>query len=152
RKRVFLLPVYNLPLAATFGGMYVLIAFMLNLHLHQRHLSLGLDDLRRALWQSPSAFVLLALIVVTFGVMVRLAHDASGATRLLIGLAHSLLLFATVATVMLVASRLCTAVGTGAPSLLLFLVLVAVLGGIGGVLGISLYLWATNCLGFHANE
>ena len=27
-----------------------------------------------------------------------------------------------------------------------------VLGGIGGVVGISGYLWATNCLGFHANE
>jgi hypothetical protein len=29
---------------------------------------------------------------------------------------------------------------------------VAVLGGIGGTVGMSAYLWGTNCLGFHANE
>ncbi len=33
-----------------------------------------------------------------------------------------------------------------------FLGLVGMLGGVGGTLGISAYLWATNCLGFHGNE
>ncbi len=152
RKRVFLLPAYNLPLAAVFGVVQVLLAFMLNLHLRSRHVSLGLGDLRRALWESPTAFLLILIITITLVGMVRLAHDASGATRLLLGLLHSLSLFATLAGVMLAASRLSSALGHGVPSLLAFLGLVGVLGGIGGVLGVAAYLWAANCFGFHGNE
>jgi len=33
-----------------------------------------------------------------------------------------------------------------------FLALVWVIGGVGGVLGISGYLWITHCLGYHGNE
>jgi len=152
RKRVFLLPAYNLPLAAVFGAVQVLLAFMLNLHLRGGHRSLTLDDLRLALWESPIAFLLVLLIVVTVGAMVRLAHDASGLTRLLLGTVHALTLFAALAAVMLVASRLSSGIGGGFESLMVFLGLVALIGGIGGVLGIAAYLWAANCLGFHGNE
>ena len=152
RKRVFLLPAYNVPLAAVFGVVQVLLAFMLNLHLRSRHRSLGLDDLRQALWESPSAFVLLLLIISTVAVMVRLAHDATGPVRVLLGLFHSLMLFATLGGVMIVASRLSSGIGEGAGSLLAFLGVISVLGGIGGVLGIAAYLWVANCFGFHGNE
>jgi len=152
RKRVFLLPAYNLPLAAAFGAVQIVLAFMLNLHLRDRHVSLGVGDLRRALWESPTAFLLILFIIVTVGIMIRLAHDASGLTRLLLGLMHSVMLFATLTGVMLVASRLSSALGDGFASLLAFLGLVAVIGGIGGVLGIAGYLWATNCFGYHGNE
>ena len=152
RKWLFVLPAYNLPLAAAVGGIYVVLAFMLNLHLRSAHVSLSLNDLRRALWNSPTAFMLIALIVVTFGIMVRLAHEASGAARTFIGLVHSAMLFATLAAVMITASELSSAFGSGADSLLAFLAFVAVLGGVTGVLGISAYLWVTNLLGFHGNE
>ena len=152
RKRVFLLPAYNLPLAAVFGGLQILLAFMLNLHLQSRHVSLGVDELRLALWRSPTAFLLILVIVTTVGAMIRLAHDASGLPRLLLGIVHSLMLFASLAGVMLTASRLSSAFGDGLASFLAFLGLVAVLGGIGGVLGIAAYLWVANCFGFHGNE
>lgn len=153
RKRIWLLPPYNLPLAGVFGAVQVLLAFMLGLHLRERHLGLDLADLRHAVWESPTAFLLILLIVVTMGAMVRFAHEASGLTRLLFGLVHSSLQLLSVAGVMVAASRLISAAGLqGAPSLLGFLGLVFLLGGIGGTVGISGYLWATNCLGFHGNE
>jgi hypothetical protein len=152
RKRVFLLPVYNLPLAAVFGGVQILLAFMLNLHLDSAHVALGFSDLRQALWSSPTAFLLILLIIVTVGLMVRLAHDARGTSRVLLGVVHSLMLFATLPAVMITASWLSSGFGAGALSLLAFLALVAVIGGIGGVLGIAAYLWVANCFGFHGNE
>ena len=152
RKWIFALPAYNLPLAAAFGAIYLVLAFMLNLHLRDQHVDLSVGDLREALWQSPTAFLFIVLILVTFGILVRLAHEASGAVRLLIGLIHSAMLFASLAGVMLVASRLAASFGSDAASLVAFLGIVAVLGGVGGVLGISAYLWATNLLGFHGNE
>ena len=152
RKRVFLLPAYNLPLAGVFGALQILLAFMLNLHLEGRHASLSFDDLRQALWGSPTAFLLIVLIVTTVGAMIRLAHDAGGLSRLLLGLVHSLMLFASLAGVMLAASRLSSAFGTGLASFVAFLGFVAVLGGVGGVLGIAAYLWVANCFGFHDNE
>ncbi len=109
--------------------MQVLLAFMLNLHLRGRHLSLGLADLGRALWESPTAFLLILIVIGTVMAMVRLAHDASGTARFLLGFFHSLTLFCTLAPVMLAASRLSSAFGTGIVSLLAFLGLVAVLGG-----------------------
>ena len=152
RKRVWLLPAYNLPLAAALGVIQVLLVFMLNLHLRGRHQGVGFGDLRRALWESPTAFLLITLIVLSFGAMIRLAHDARGIPRLLIGLGHSLLQFGGLGAVIVLASRLSSPLGRGAPSLLAFLGLVFLLGGLGGVLGVSAYLWATNCLGFHGNE
>jgi hypothetical protein len=152
RKRVLLLPAYNLLLAAVFGCVQVLLAFMLNLHLRNGHLSLSLGDLGQALWESPTAFLLILIVIITVGAMVRLAHDASGPTRALLGLVHSLTLFATLVGVMLAASRLSSAFGDGFLSLLAFLGLVAVLGGLGGVLGIAVYLWVANCFGYHGNE
>jgi len=152
RKRVLLLPAYNLPLAGVFGGVQVLLAFMLNLHLGRRHLSLGLADLGRALWESPTAFLLILIVIGTVMAMVRLAHDAGGAARLLLGLFHSLTLFCTLAAVILAASRVSSAFGAGFMSLIAFLGLVAVLGGIGGVFGIAAYLLTANCFGFHGNE
>lgn len=153
RKRIWLLPPYNLPLAGLFGAVQVLLAFMLGLHLGDRHRSVGLDDLRRALWESPTAFLLILLMVVSLAGMVRFAHDAGGVGRFLLGLVHSTLQLASVAVVLIAASRLTSALGLeGVWSLLTFLGLVGLLGGIGGTVGISGYLWATNCLGFHGNE
>jgi len=153
RKRIWLLAPYNLPLAGTFGAVQVLLAFMLSLHLGGRHLSLGLGDLSRALWNSPTAFLLILLMIVSLAAMVRFAHDASGLGRFLLGLAHSTLQLGSVAGVMILASRLSGAGGLrGLGSLVVFLVLVGLLGGVGGTVGMSGYLWATNLLGFHGNE
>jgi hypothetical protein len=146
RKRIWLLPPYNLPLAGVFGVAQVLLAFMLGLHLRDRHVDLGLGDLRSALWESPTAFVLISLMLVLLAGMVRFAHDAPGVTRFLLGLTHSAMQLASIALVMMGASAL------AGRSLLVFLALVAVLGGVGGTVGMSFYLWATNMLGFHGNE
>ncbi|MDP8976845.1 MAG: metallophosphoesterase [Actinomycetota bacterium] len=153
RKRVWLLPLYNLPLAALIGMAQVLLAFNLGLHLRDRHRELGLTGLRQALWESPTAFLLIVLMLVLLAAMVRFAHDAPGVTRWLLGLVHSSLQLATTAGVLLAASRIVSGTGLeGAASLMVFLGLVALLGGACGALGMSGYLWATNCLGFHGNE
>jgi hypothetical protein len=64
-SRVWLLPAYKLPLAAALGVIQVLLVFMPNLHLHGHHVSVGFDDLRQALWESPTAFLLISLIILT---------------------------------------------------------------------------------------
>jgi hypothetical protein len=151
RKRVWLLPAYNLPLAAALGAIQVMVVFMLTLHLDERHRHAGFGDLLRALWESPTAFLLIILIVVSFGAMIRLAHDASGVPRLLIGIGHSALQFGGLGAVIVIASEMTSAVD-GAPGLVAFLTVVWLLGGVGGVLGVSGYLWATNSLGYHGNE
>ncbi|MDP9070615.1 MAG: metallophosphoesterase, partial [Actinomycetota bacterium] len=153
RKRVWLLPLYNLPLAALFGLVQVLLTFNLGLHLRDRHQSLGIASLWRALWESPTAFLLIVATLVLMAAMVRFAHDASGLTRLLLGVVHSSLQLAALAGVMIAASGLSSAIAPRGPwSVVAFLGLVGMLGGVGGTLGISAYLWATNCLGFHGNE
>ncbi len=153
RKRIWLLAPFNIPLAAVFGTVQVLLAFMMGLHLKDRHVSLGPVDLRRALWESPTAFLLILLMIVSLALMVRFAHDAGGLARLLLGLVHSTLQLVTVAAVMMIASRLSSTSGLrGGWSLVVFLGVIGVLGGIGGMVGMSGYLWATNCLGFHGNE
>ncbi|MCA1694348.1 MAG: hypothetical protein LC749_06255, partial [Actinobacteria bacterium] len=153
RKRIWLLPPYNLPLAALLGTVQVLLAFMMGLHLGNRHLSLELGDLRRALWESPTAFLLILLMIVSLAGMVRFAHDATGVGRFVLGLAHSTLQLASVAGVMVAASRLSSAFGLrGTWAVVAFLGLIGLLGGIGGTVGMSGYLWVTNCLGFHGNE
>ncbi|MDQ6796722.1 MAG: hypothetical protein M3011_01640, partial [Actinomycetota bacterium] len=154
RKRVWLLPFYNLPLAATFGALQVLLAFMMGLQLRSRHVGLDPAELTRAVWESPTAFVLILLMVVLLAGMVRFAHDASGVPRVVLGLVHAGLQLSSVGAVMIAASWLSTElVGSrGAVSLLTFLVLVGLLGGIGGTFGMSGYFWATNCFGFHGNE
>jgi hypothetical protein len=153
RKRIWLIPAYNLPLAAVFGTVQVLLAFMLGLHLHERHLSLGVGDLLQAMWESPTAFLLSLLVLASLVGMVRFAHDASGIGRVLLGLAHSALQVASVAGVMIAASYLSSAVGLeDAWSLLAFLGLVWLLGGISGMVGMAGYLWATGCLGLHGTE
>lgn len=146
RKRIWLLPPYNLPLAVVFGVAQVLLAFMLGLHLDERHADLGVGDLRTALWESPTAFLLMFLMLVLLAGMVRFAHDASGATRFLLGLVHSAMQLASIALVMMAASA------WSGRSLIGFLALVFLLGGIGGTVGMSGYLFATNMLGFHGNE
>jgi hypothetical protein len=153
RKRIWLLPLYNLPLAAVFGTVQVLLAFMLGLHLGDRRAALGVGDLRRALWESPTAFLLIVLMIASLAAMVRFAHAAGVVGRFLLGLVHSSLQLATVAGVLIASSRLASAVGGRSGwSLVLFLGLIWVLGGIGGTVGMSGYLWVTNCLGFHGNE
>jgi hypothetical protein len=153
RKRLWLLPMRNVAFTALLGGVQVLLALMLGLQLRQRYSSLGLDDLWRALWESPTAVLLLLLMVLMLGAMVRFAHEASGLTRLLLGLVHSVLQIAAVAGLMVAASRFATELRlAGSASLIAFLVILAVLGGIGGSLGMAGYLWVTNCLGFHGNE
>lgn len=153
RKRIWLMPAYNLPLAAVFGTVQVLLAFMLGLHLDGRHLSLGVGDLLHAMWVSPTAFLLSLLVLASLIGMVRFAHDASGIGRVLLGLAHSTLQVGSVAGVMLSASYLSTAFGRGGvSSLLAFLGLVWLLGGISGMVGMAGYLWATGYLGLHGTE
>ncbi len=153
RKRVWFLPLYNVPLAALIGLAQVLLAFNLGLHLRDRHESLGLTSLRQALWESPTAFLLIVLMVVLLAAMVRFAHDAPGLTRWLLGLVHSSLQLATLAGVLIASSRLVSTLGLGgATSLITFLALVALIGGVGGTVGMSGYLWVTNCLGFQGNE
>ncbi|MEX0659052.1 MAG: hypothetical protein WD080_07960 [Egibacteraceae bacterium] len=153
RRRIWLLPLYNLPLAAAFGILQVLLVFMLELHVRDRHVAIGVDDLRLALWESPTAFLMILALMASLAAMVRFAHGASGVNRLLLGSIHSLLQLAAVAGVMIVASRLSSGAGLeGAWSFVIFLGLVFLLGGIGGTVGISGYLWATNLLGLHGNE
>jgi hypothetical protein len=67
---------------------------------------------------------------------------------------HSALQVGGLAFVFLVASHGAATLGAdgGVVSLLVFLVLVYAIGGIGGVLGIAAYFWATNILGYHGNE
>ncbi|MCA1693964.1 MAG: hypothetical protein LC749_04095 [Actinobacteria bacterium] len=88
RKRIWLMPAYNIPLAAVFGTVQVLLAFMLGLHLEDCYVSLGVGDLLRAMWDSPTAFLLSLLVLASLVGMVRFAHDASGIGRILLGLAH----------------------------------------------------------------
>ena len=153
RKRLWLVPFRNLPFTALLAVVHVFLALMLGLHLPGAHTSLGLDHLWRGLWGSPTAVLMLVLIVATVGAMVALAHHLRGVPRLVMGVVHSLLQLAEVAAVMIVASYLSTGLGLrGSASLLSFLTLVALLGGVGSSLGLAGYLWATNCLGFHANE
>ncbi len=153
RKRIWLVPAYNLPLAAVFGTVQVLLAFMLSLHLQERHVSLGVGDLLQAMWESPTAFLLSLLVLASLVGMVRFAHDASGIGRVLLGLTHSTLQVASVAGVMLAASYLSSTMGLeGVWSLLVFLGLVWLLGGISGMVGMAGYLWLTGCLGFHNTE
>ncbi len=151
RKRIWLIPAYNVPLAAVFGTVQVLLAFMLGLHLDDRHVSLSFGDLLRAMWGSPTAFLLSLLVCASLAGMVRFAHDATGIGRLVIGLVHSWLQVASVVGVMLAASYLSSGF-TGVASLLAFLGLVGVLGAISGMFGMAGYLWATGCLGLHGTE
>ncbi|HVF13381.1 MAG TPA: hypothetical protein VM942_02210, partial [Acidimicrobiales bacterium] len=153
RKRVFLLPVYNLPLAAVLGTAHLMLAFLLRLHLRDEYRSLAAGDLWQAVWESPAAFLLILLLVGSIGGMVLLAHDASGLPRIALGVVHSFLQVGGLVFVFLVASWAAGSVGVdGLLSLIVFLIVVWVVGGVGGVLGIAAYFWATNCLGFHGNE
>lgn len=132
RKRIWLLPPYNLPLAAVFGVVQVLLAFMMGLHLGDRHISLGFGDLRRAVWESPTSFLLILLMITSLAGMVRFAHEASGVGRFTLGMVHSTLQIASVVGVMIAASRLSSAFGLeGMWSLIVFLSLVGILGASG---------------------
>ncbi|MGH3718400.1 MAG: metallophosphoesterase [Pseudonocardiaceae bacterium] len=153
RKRIWLLAPYNLPLAGVFGAVQVLLAFMLGLHLGDRHVALGLDDLLHALWESPTSFLLIPLMIMSLAGTVRFAHDARGVGRFLLGMVHSTLQVAGAAGVLIAASWLSSAFGLrGVWSLVAFLSFVGLVGGIGGMVGLSGYLWATNCFGLHQNE
>ena len=153
RKRIWLMPAYNLPLAAVFGTVQVVLVFMLGLNLDDRHVSLSLDGLLRAMWESPTAFLLSLLVLASLVGMVRFAHDASGIGRVLLGLAHSTLQVASVSGVILAASYLSSGGGLkGVWSLLAFLGLVWLLGSVSGMMGMAGYLWVTGYLGLHGTE
>lgn len=153
RKRLWLLPVRNLSFAGFLGAVHVFLAVMLGLHRGDAHESLGVANLWEALWNSPTAVLLVLLMVVLLGGMVRFAHDAPGTMRFLLGVAHSIFQLAALTGLLLLASRLSSLFGLRAPgSLPIFFAVLAVLGGLGGALGFAAYLWVTNCLGFHANE
>jgi hypothetical protein len=150
---VFLLPGYNLPLAAVLGTAHLMLAFLLRLHLRDQYLTLGPGDLWQAVWESPAAFLLILLLIGSIGGMVLLAHDASGFPRLVLGVVHSFLQIGGLVFVFLVASEAASAIGyEGLAALTVFLVVVWVIGGVGGVLGIAAYFFATNMLGYHGNE
>ena len=153
RKRIWLMPAYNIPLAAVFGTVQVLLVFMLGLHLEDRYVSLGVGDLLRAMWESPTAFLLSLLVLASLVGMVRFAHDASGIGRILLGLAHSSLQVSSVSGVLMASSYLSAGLAPeGVPALLTFLGLVWLVGGISGMVGMAGYLWATGYLGLHNTE
>jgi len=153
RKRIWLMPAYNIPLAAVFGTVQVLLAFMLGLHLKDRYVSLGVGDLLRAMWESPTAFLLSLLVLASLVGMVRFAHDARGIGRIALGLAHSSLQVGSVSAVLMASSYLSGRLAPdGVPSLLAFLGLVWLLGAISGMVGMAGYLWATGYLGLHNTE
>jgi len=152
RRRIWLLPAYNVPLAAVLGALQVIVVLMLGLHLDGRHRSVGFGELPRALWESPTAFVLIFAIIGLFAGMIRLAHDARGLPRLVIAIGHTALQTAGLGLVIVVSSHQIGGVRSPAASVAVFLALVWILGGIGAVFGVSGYLWLTNCMGFHANE
>jgi hypothetical protein len=92
------------------------------------------------------------VIVFVVG-MVRFAHDARGVGRFLLGTVHSTLQLAGAAGVMIACSWLSSAFGLrGAWSLVAFLGLLFLVGGIGGMVGMSGYLWVANCFGLHGTE
>ena len=136
RKRIWLLAPYNLHLSGVFGAVEVLLASMLGLHLGNRHVALGPGDLLHAVWESPT-FFLLALFVILFVVeMVRFAHDARGVRRFVVDILYSTLQLAGAAGVMIAASWLSSAFGLrGAGSLVAFLGVLFLVGGIGGMVG-----------------
>ncbi len=153
RKRIWLVPAYNLPLAAVFGTVQVLLVFMLGLHLDDRHVGLGIPDLLRAMWESPTAFLISLVVCASLAGMVRFAHDAKGVGRVALGLAHSTLQVLSVSGVLMLSSYLSTTFGLdGVPSLLAFIGLVWFVGGISGMVGMAGYLWATGYLGLHGTE
>ncbi|HEY3691071.1 MAG TPA: metallophosphoesterase [Pseudonocardiaceae bacterium] len=153
KKRIWLLAPYNLPLAGVFGAVQVLLALMLGLHLNDRHVALGLGDLLHAAWESPTFFLLIPLVIVSLVGMVRFAHDARGLRRFLVGTVHTTLQLASAAGFMIAASWLSTAFGLrGVWSLVAFLGLIFLVGGIGGMVGMSGYLWVANCFGLHGTE
>jgi hypothetical protein len=153
RKRIWLLAPYNLPLAGVFGAVQVLLAFMLGLHLQDRHVALGLGDLLNAVWESPTLFLLIPLVIVALAGMVRFAHDARGLRRFLVGTVHTVLQLASAAGFMIASSWLSSAFGLrGMWSLVAFLGLIFLVGGIGGMVGMSGYLWVANCFGLHGTE
>ncbi|MFY9808426.1 MAG: metallophosphoesterase [Pseudonocardiaceae bacterium] len=153
RKRIWLLAPYNLPLAGVFGAVQVLLALMLGLHLRDRHVGLGLGDVLNAVWQSPTFFLLIPLVIVVLVGMVRFAHDARGLRRFLVGTVHTTLQLASAAGFMIASSWLSSAFGLrGGWSLVAFLSLIFLVGGIGGMVGMSGYLWVANCFGLHGTE
>jgi hypothetical protein len=153
RRRIWLLAPYNLPLAGVFGAIQVLVAFMLGLHLRDRHVALGLSDLLNAVWESPTLFLLIPLVIVSLVGMVRFAHDARGLRQFLVGTVHTALQLASAAGFMIASSWLSSAFGLrGAWSLVAFFGLIFVVGGIGGMVGMSGYLWVANCFGLHGTE
>jgi len=130
-----------------------MLAFLLRLHLKDQYLTLGVDDLWQAVWESPAGFLLILLLIGSIGGMVLLAHDASGLPRVALGVVHSLLQVGGLVFVFLVASEAAASIGMdGLLALIVFLAAVWVVGGVGGVFGIAGYFWATNCLGYHGNE
>jgi hypothetical protein len=153
RKRIWLLAPYNLPLAGVFGIVEVLLALMLGLHLGDRHVSLGVGDLLRAVWESPTLFLLTPIVILFVVGMVRFAHDARGVGRFVLGMVHSTLQLAGAAGVMIACSWLSSGFGLrGVWSLVAFLGLLFLVGGIGGMVGMSGYLWVANCFGLHGTE
>ena len=153
RKRIWLLAPYNLPLSGVFGAVEVLLALMLGLHLGDRHVALGVGDLLHAVWDSPTFFLLVLFLIVFVVGMVRFAHDARGVGRFVVGMLYSTVQLAGAAGVMVAASWLSSAFGLrGVGSLLAFLGVLFLVGGIGGMVGMSGYLWVANCFGLHGTE
>src|SRR5437867_7275541 len=107
RKRVWLLPLYNLPLVAFFGAVYVVVALILGLHLEERYVRLGVADVWHQLWASPLLSLLVLMGAGELAAMVRFVHDAPGLlTRLVMGVLHFSLQVVTMTVVIVTASRL----------------------------------------------
>lgn len=151
RKWVWVLPFFNLPLAATFGAIQVIVAWVLGLHLDDRHVDLGAEDLWHSTWGNPLLFLLVGFTAALVAGLVRFAESARHpGTRVLVGTTYAAAQGVTIGAAMIAASKVTP--GTGPGPTTAFFVLVGVFGGLASSFAFSAYLWLTNHFGMHDNE
>lgn len=153
RKKLWLLPFRNASLALVLGGLDVVLALMLGLHLTTSWSSVDLAQLTIGPLRNPAILVMvLVMIGLQWGALIAFAHEAKGLRRLLMGTGHAIGQLSVMAAAMLISSRIASFAGSNAAAALSFLTSLWLLGGFGAVLGLALYLWCCNIAGFHANE
>jgi calcineurin-like phosphoesterase family protein len=156
RRRLWLLPIRNVPFGTLVGGTYLLLAWLVLAGLARAGLgheisagTLQPSDLGTGLSQSVLGILLLVLLVRAF---VGFAKDLRGARRWAVGIAHSLGHLAALSVLMLGGCRI-TSHLRGATATFAFLGLVGAGGAIAGSLVMAAYLNVSNrFLRIHNNE